>query len=187
MISVFIFLIKSAQDILPQQVHPWLKNLLYGDLRHAPHLFFYLGHQFPMPIIIRVCQQRFFSPGKCIWKILLLAKIFRNGIQQMFQGGIPVFRGKIQYFFKISHSTLVIFFNRVAASPANKAFFVVRVQCQSARIILNRIINPLLDFADFTQIKIRVITIFMTVERVHFDDCLKCPNSTDSIGLMETS
>ena len=116
---------------------------------------------------------------KCIWKILLLAVVFRNSIQHMLHRCIPDFRRNIQYLFEIGHSTLVILFNGITTSPANKALLVVRVQCQSARIKRNRVVDPSFDFGNLAQIEIRVITILVTIGRVNFDDCLKCTNSAN--------
>ncbi len=61
----------------------------------------------------------------------------------------------------------MILFDSITASPADKAFFVVDVQSQRTGIKLNGLIDTPLDFTDFAQIKIRVVTIMMTVKRIY--------------------
>ncbi len=136
--------------------------------------------------IIRIFCQGFFPPEKGIGKILLLAVVFRNRIQQMLQRGIPVFRREIDHLFKIGNSFVVILFNGITAPPTDQAFFIIRIHDQGAGIKPDRIIDPSFDFGNLTQVEIRVVSILMSVGGIGFDNGFKCPDRTDSVWFVET-
>jgi hypothetical protein len=135
--------------------------------------------------IFGIFRKCFFPPKKGIGKIFLLAVVFRNSIQQMFQWGIPEFRREIKHFFEIGNGFFVILFNGITASPSDQALLIIWIHDQRARIKPNRVVDPFFDFGNLAQIEIRVVTILMTVGRVIFDNGFKCPDRSDPVWFME--
>jgi len=137
-------------------------------------------------MIVRVGVMCLFSPVKRFAPIRHLTVIFGYDIVQVLAGDLAQFIRYLQKFGKIRDSRFVLFGDRITASSTDQAFLIILIQGQCARIVYDGRFQAAFNLVDFTQIKIRGVTVRMAIGRVYLYDLCKGFDRSKSIGLVET-